>query len=115
MKDRLDGKRWRPCCLAGLRSPCRGLWHITPICHNESDGGSHMQLLMIHVGLGGAVAAGGAFVAGIILVGLRVIFSPRFRGECVAAVRKFGVAGAIRQALFDDLRPETELRKGAAT
>lgn len=74
-----------------------------------------MQLLMIHIGLGGAVAAAGALVAGIILVGLRILFSPRFREQYAAVVRQFGIVGAIRQALFDDPRPETDLHKGAAT
>jgi hypothetical protein len=60
-----------------------------------------MASLLIHIGLGGMVGAGGALVGGLVILCLRVLLSKNLRIEQRERIRQIGVVGAAKQALFE--------------
>jgi hypothetical protein len=60
-----------------------------------------MASLLIHIGLGGMVGAGGALVGGLIILSLRVLLSKNMRTQQLERIRQIGVVGAAKQALFE--------------
>jgi hypothetical protein len=74
-----------------------------------------MASLLIHIGLGGLVGAGGALVGGLIILALRVLLSKRIRSQQLEKIRQIGVVGATKQALFEVRQPELDFPKRAAS
>lgn len=67
-----------------------------------------MILLMMHIGLGGMVAALGALAGGLLVIALRTLISARARAYQVERIRQIGLVGAVKQALFEVDRPELD-------
>ncbi len=67
-----------------------------------------MILLMMHIGLGGMVAALGALAGGLVLIALRIFLSAHARALQAERIRQIGIVGAVKQALFEVDQPELD-------
>ena len=65
-----------------------------------------MASLLIHIGAGGVVGAGGALVGALFLLGLRMFFTRSARAQHLETIRQVGLIGAARHALFDVPEPD---------
>lgn len=67
-----------------------------------------MILLMMHIGLGGMVAALGALMGGLLVIALRTLLSANARAHQAERIRQIGLVGAAKQALFEVDQPELD-------
>jgi hypothetical protein len=74
-----------------------------------------MASLLIHIGLGGLVGAGGALVGGLIVLSLRVLLTREVRARQLEKIRQIGILGTTKQALFEVRQPELDFNKHPAT
>jgi hypothetical protein len=72
-----------------------------------------MASLLIHIGLGGAVAASGALVGGLVALGFRMFLTKGARAQQLQRIRQIGLVGSMKQALFDVPQPELNFPKRA--
>jgi len=69
-----------------------------------------MERLLMSIGLGGVIAAAGALIGGIAVVGLRMLINKQSRARQRETIRQIGLTGAAKQALFDLREPELEYK-----